>query len=238
MIKYLKKAWRVVKDFFSSNDPQYPVEPEVTPPKTPTKPEVTLPSSPSKGLKIALCLGHSYTGTDKGAMGYSPKTGTLWTEVDYNTKVINYVVANAKNHNVKGFFGSSSVDAVNKANSAGYNDVCIQLHLNAYLGNKANNYTSPALGCEALVIDGDTKSYPLGKLLVSYITSKFPQVPMRREGTGGLKILSSGDRGVASVKASKAKQKVLFEPFFVDNKQNFIEWEDYAKALVVVIDSL
>lgn len=225
----MKRFLRWLKDLFTSNEIQYPIEPEVTPIK---------PVDNKKGLKVTLALGHSATGADKGALGYNEK-GVLTSEVEHNTYVMlgTQKTLAAKGIHINLAFGSSSLDAVTKANAL-KSEIVIQMHLNAHIGTRANNYTSPANGCECLVIKGDTKSYALAERLVSEFIKKFPNVVMRRAYDKGKKILSSGDRGVSSLVASTASQRVLFEPFFIDNRANFVSRDDHVDFLVEFIEKL
>ena len=101
--------------------------------------------------------------------------------------------------------------------------IVIQLHLNAYNG--------AAHGCEVLVIDGDKKSYPIAEFFAARFTQKFGRT-LRRPEANGKKILKSKDRGVASLVASGSAVKILVEPFFIDNKNDFVAKEEYAKFLL------
>lgn len=183
-----------------------------------TSPEVEV--NPIKtGTRIALVRGHG--GNDSGAAG----NGT--TEVAYNSWVMDYVTSKTTK-NVKVFKGSSSVNAV--ALSKSFNpEIVIQMHLNAFDGT--------AKGCEVLVIKGDTKSYPLAEKFAADFTKKFNRV-LRRSGDKGKKILSSGDRGVASLVASGNCIKFLVEPFFIDNRSDFVSKEEYAQFLLEWIEAL
>ena len=193
---------------------------------TVTQPDGTVVDIPEtanvKGTKVALVLGHSFTGPDKGA------TGNGTNEVAYNSAVMDLVKAELGDL-VSVVKGSSSVDAAIKAKALSP-DIVIQMHLNAYNGT--------AKGCEVLVVKGDSKSYPLAEKFAKEFTDAFSNVPMRRFSDQGKKILSSNDRGVTSLITSGSVKKVLVEPFFIDNSANFVPKEEYAKFLIKFIRSL
>ena len=197
------------KKIFGKNNPT---------PSAPTKPESPTPVYiPKPGIKIALVRGHG--GNDSGAIG----NGT--SEVEYNTWVMDYVAANST-RNLKIFKASSSIDAV--LNSRSFSpDITIQLHLNSFNGQ--------AHGCEVLVLSGDTKSYPIAEKFAKEFTEKFNR---KMRGDKGKKILDGGGRGAGSLYATKSGIKILVEPFFIDNKSDFISKEEYATFLLKFIDNL
>lgn len=221
------KLWKWFKSLFKSTPTESPNSgnnsptkvPPVEPiPEIPTKDEVESFPVNSK-MKIALVRGHG--GSDSGAVG----NGT--SEVEYNTWVMDYVTKNTT-RNVKQFLGDSSLGAVAKSLSF-IPDVTIQFHLNSYNGS--------AKGCEVLVIDGDTKSYAIAEAFAKGFTERFGRV-LRRPETKGKKMLSSSDRGVASLKASPIGARILVEPFFIDNKQDFVSKEEYAKFVLDFVNKL
>jgi N-acetylmuramoyl-L-alanine amidase len=206
----MKKFLRWLKKLFTGNEIQYPIEPVITP---------ETPREPSAGLRIALIRGHG--GADSGASG----NGT--NEVEYNTWVMEFVKKHTT-RNVAIFLGSNSINAVTKSKDF-KPDVAIQMHLNAYNGT--------AKGCEVLVVKGDTKSYPIAEKFAKDFTVRFGAV-LRRPQDKGKKILTSSDRGIASLVASGNCIKILVEPFFIDNKNDFIPREEYAKFLLEWIEAL
>lgn len=209
----------LLRRIFSKNmNPVPSVPPKQPMPEIPTQEEVE--SFPiDKSLKIALIRGHG--GKDMGAEG----CGT--NEVEYNTWVMNYVSSKTK-RNVKLFMGDSSMIAVGKS-ILWSPDISIQLHLNSYNGS--------ANGCEVLVVKGDTKSYALAEKFAKSFTEEFGRT-MRRPESKGKKLLESGDRGIASMKASALGVKILVEPFFIDNKNDFVPKEEYAKFLTNFVDKI
>lgn len=212
----MKAIWEAIKRFFGANKGD---SEGTTPIPTPSNPSTPSIPSTSGSKKIAILRGHG--GGDSGA------TGNGTSEVEYNTWVMQYIEANTPD-NVKCFYGSSSMDAVNK--SLGFSpDITIQLHLNSYNGS--------AKGCEVLVIDGDTKSYAIAESFADAFTKKFNRVKRRPEANGK-KLLDSSDRGVASLKATKKGIKILVEPFFIDNKNEIVPREEYAKFFVEWLKSV
>ena len=214
------KLWKWIKSLFINNNgsvKKTEATPPVKPlPEIPTKEEVD--SFPTNKTRIAIVRGHG--GDDGGADG----NGT--NEVEYNTWVMKYIEASTR-RNVKCFYGNSSMGAV--LSSLTFNpDITIQLHLNSYNGQ--------AHGCEVLVVKGDEKSYALAEKFAKDFTSKFGRT-LRRPESKGKKILESSDRGVSSLKASIGK-KILVEPFFIDNKTDFVAKEEYAKFLKEFIDGI
>jgi len=210
-MKFLKYLWNKITG--KSNSPEIPDS------STPVVVVPPVQNGPIKsGLRIAVVRGHG--GNDSGAVG----NGT--SEVEYNTFVMKYVEANTP-RNVRCFYGNSSMGAV--LSSLTFKpDVTIQLHL--------NSYNTQAKGCEVLVVKGDTKSYPIAEKFAAAFTARFGRV-LRRPEAKGKKILESSDRGVSSLKASTGI-KILVEPFFIDNKNDFVPREDYAKFLLDFVEGI
>lgn len=182
-------------------------------PKTDAPSKPNLPEIPdsSKKLKIAIVRGHG--GNDSGAAG----CGT--NEVEYNTWVMREI-EKLNLPNVKCFYGDNSISAVLKS-LAFFPDLTMQLHLNS-AGPTAH-------GCEVLVVDGDTKSYPFAEKFASMFCKKFNR---RMRGELGKKKLSGNDRGISSLKTSTFGAKILVEPWFISNKNEFLSKEDYLKFLL------
>ena len=137
-------------------------------------------------------------------------------------------VSKKTRRNVKSFYGKKSLDTVYKAVSW-VPDVSIQLHLNSFNGT--------ANGCEVLVLSGDTRSYALAEKFAKEFTQEFGRT-LRRPEVKGKKILSSVDRGAASLRAAPKGVKILVEPFFIDNKNDFVSKEEYAKFLTKFVDNI
>ena len=197
------------KKIFGKNNPT---------PSAPTKPESPTPEyTPKPGIKIALVRGHG--GNDSGA------TGNGTNEVEYNTWAMDYVAKYSK-RNLKLFKASSSMDAIVASRSFSP-DITIQLHLNSFNGQ--------AHGCEVLVLNGDTKSYPIAEKFSKELTQRFNR---KMRGDKGKKILDGSGRGAGSLYATKSGVKILVEPFFIDNKTDFIPKELYAKFLLDFTEKL
>ena len=214
----MKWLIELIKALFGSKDPVD--NGNVIPPAKPL-PELPTPAEVGNFpfLKIALVRGHG--GNDPGALG----NGT--SEVEYNSWVMDYV-ASKTTRNLKCFKDDSSIKAV--LSSVSFKpDVTIQLHCNSY--NKL------AHGCEVLVIDSDKKSYAIAEKFAKEFTIKFGR-KLRRPEAFGKKLLSSSDRGAASLKATLIGVKILVEPFFIDNKDDFLSKEEYAKFLLDFIERL
>lgn len=189
--------------------------------EAPSKPEVKpnqseTPSS-SKKLKIAIVRGHG--GKDGGASG----CGT--TEVEYNTWVMKEI-EKLNLPNVKCFYGDNSISAVLKSLPF-LPDLTMQLHLNS-AGPTAH-------GCEVLVLDGDTKSYPFAEKFASMFCKKFNR---RMRGEHGKKRLKSGDRGLSSLKTSTFGAKILVEPWFISRQEEFISKEEYFEFMKTYISEI
>lgn len=222
---FLKNIISFISRFFSRSN--YSETPNSSPSKTTRKeaPAIKVESFPEVkastiNYRIALIRGHG--GTDPGALGNNT------SEVEYLTWVIDKVVTDLNSPNVRGFLGLSSLKAVAMAMEF-KPTISIQFHL--------NSFNKHAHGCEVLVIDGDIKSYELAEKFASEFTKKFGR-SLRRRDDKGKKILSHKDRGAASLKASGAGVKFLVEPFFIDNPNDFVPKEEYAKFLVEFIKSI
>ena len=173
--------------------------------------------------KIAIIVGHGPKGKDGGANTWNGSN-----EFAYNSLVAEYVKSKSK-HLVKVFYrGSTGIVGVAMEAVAWKPDCSIELHLNSFNGK--------AKGCEVLCLEGDNQSAILGRSFASEFTQKFDRV---LRGEQGVKWLGSRDRGAASLKAlSPIKQSILIEPFFCDNKEEWIETSKYSEFLVEWIDGL
>lgn len=215
--------WQAIKNWIKNKlTPAKPLKPapEVIKPLEPIPNQEEVDNFPiDKNLKIALIRGHG--SDDSGAVG----NGT--SEVEYNTWIMDYVSKKTR-RNVKLFYGKKSLDTVYKA-VLWAPDVSIQLHLNSFNGS--------ANGCEVLVLSGDTRSYPLAEKFAKEFTQEFGRT-LRRPEAKGKKILSSADRGAASLRAAPKGVKILVEPFFIDNKNDFVPKEEYAKFLTKFVDNI
>lgn len=208
----------LIKKIFGKKNPQVePTQPAKPIPEIPTKDEEV--NFPKK--KIALIIGHG-----NGDGGANTWNGS--NEFNYNSFVAEAVKRKSK-HLVKTFYrGDSGIIGVALSAVSWRPDVCIELHLNSYNGK--------AKGCEVLVLKGDKKSAELAREFAWKFTSKFGRV---LRGDQGVKWLSSGDRGAASLKAvAPIDRSILIEPFFCDNKEDWLEPEKLEAFLIEFIDGL
>jgi N-acetylmuramoyl-L-alanine amidase len=185
--------------------------PPIINPEPPTKEEVE--NFPTKKRRIAIARGHG--GNDGGAYGQ----GT--SEVEYNTWVMNKLEKHDLDITIH--FGGNSVSAMASAILA-LPDLIIQMHLNSADSDVAN-------GCEVLVIKDDVESYKFAEEFAANFNAHFSR-SARRASTRGKKILESEDRGAASLRLAIACPKILVEPFFISNKDDFLPKEKYLEFLI------
>lgn len=153
-------------------------------------------------INIGLIIGH-----DQKAQGAVSFDGT--SEYLYNSKVASLTGITHTNRNNGGIAG-----AVKELKRLGFNSSC-EMHLNAYNGK--------AKGFEILVLKGDLESIRHARLVAETFKSKFPDHVMR--GDNGLKLISNKDRGGGNLQTAKnhgMKVAILMEPFFCDNKADYI----------------
>jgi N-acetylmuramoyl-L-alanine amidase len=193
-------------------------KPEVSAPKLPESPK---PNIPSGAKKIAILVGHG--AGDSGAICWNKME-----EHEYNKKASSIILDQVKNKELKVFFKTKNGWGSTYAQVALFHpDICIEMHLNAATGT--------AYGCEVLITSESARS--IGELFASRFCEKFQR---RIRGSKGIKWLKSGDRGFGNVYAASkvSKKAILIEPFFCDNKTEWIEVEEYAKFLVDFINEL
>jgi N-acetylmuramoyl-L-alanine amidase len=188
--------------------------------ETPTSSNI--PNSNIK--KIALLVGHG--AGDPGA--------TCWNKMaehDYNSLVASILEQSDIADRIKVFYKTKRTGWVaTYAQVALFNpDVSIELHLNAANGT--------AVGCEVLCLAIDKQSSIIGKQYAEQFNKTFNR---KLRGEKGIKWISSGDRGHGNLVGAKAvaKHSILVEPFFCDNKEEWIEPNTYAEFLTKFIKSL
>ena len=198
-----------------------PVEPI---PEIPTQGDIAKFPNKSKIKKVAIIIGHG--NGDSGAVSWDEKRN----EFEYNS-IVAHLVANSTLHGkeVRLFWrGKGGISGVAAEAVAWNPNLSIELHLNSYNGE--------AHGCEVLVLNGDSKSGTMARSFTSAFCSRFSRV-VRREL--GVNWISSGDRGAASLKGVSAiEQSILVEPFFIDNKNEWIEPISYANFLIDWLKSI
>jgi len=204
--------WNWIKKLFKKDKPanlpiheKNPIDEAIKVPK---------PSAPIGSAKIAILVGHG--AGDPGATCYNGLA-----EHEYNKKVA--AIVSAKMPNVKVFFKSGAGGWVPVyAQLALYRpDLSVELHLNAFNG--------AAKGCEVLITSEACRS--IGEKFAAEFCLRYQRV-MR--GARGIKWLGSGDRGFGNVYSANkvSKKSILVEPFFCDNKNEWIPQEEYADFLV------
>lgn len=165
--------------------------------------------------KVALIVGHG--NGDSGAMGWNGVS-----EFDYNASVASAIEMSLTEKEVKVFFrGSSGIAGVAKQAVKWGADIVIELHLNAF--------NSKAKGCEVLCLEGDLLSGEKAKSFAKLFCEKFNRVKRR---DAGVNWISSSDRGGLSLRSlSSTSYAILVEPFFIDNKEEWIDPKEYASFL-------
>lgn len=161
--------------------------------------------------KIAILVGHG--AGDSGATAFNGIE-----EHDYNIRVAEILNNSYLGKDIKIFYKTSKGWIPTYLQIAVFNpDLTIELHLNAASGT--------AIGCEVLCIDKE--SAIIGRSFTSAFCKKFNRKARRELG---INFISSGDRGYGNLKGCKAiaKQSILVEPFFCDNKNEWIEPSEYA----------
>lgn len=179
----------------------------------------TIVSIENKKKKIVLIVGHSPK--DSGAIGWNGVK-----EFDYNHQVAKML---NKSHGVDYIIrGEGGIAGAALSALAKNPDLIMELHLNAYNGQ--------AKGCCALVLKGDDTSALYARKFTSMFCSKFNRV-LRADK--GVVWVDKSDRGGFSLSVLyPAKAAILLESFFIDNKNEWIEIEDYYKFMVEFIESL
>lgn len=180
---------------------------------------VIAPSSPvtTSGIKnVAIIIGH-------GA-GDSGATGQGTSEFVYNSKVA-AIIEGSKDHgkNIKLFWRDSrGISGVNGDVKKYQDDLSIELHLNSYNGT--------AKGCEVLTLAGDTASIKIAQSFADSFCKEFDRV---KRNIDGVKELASSDRGHYSLLAvNDPPPSILVEPFFIDNKDEWIAPDIYAAFII------
>lgn len=186
------------------------------------------PKQESKKMKIAIIEGHgdkSGSTIDTGSLHYNGKTELTYTrEV---TKLLNERKAEIR-HEIKTFKQFPSVGECAKEVIAWKPDVSFECHTNAYNGK--------AKGCQAQVLSNDPASFKFAKAFAEAFCKKFGRV--LRDGDGVLE-MGRKERGIYNLTSVEAlPASVLLEPFFGDNKADYVSVEDYVNFLIEFFNSL
>jgi len=171
------------------------------------------PKSPIQ--KVAIIVGHG--NGDSGAMGWNGVS-----EFDYNSAVAKSLEISDTGKEIKAFYRSASGITGVAASAVKWNpDIVIELHLNAFNGK--------AKGCEVLCLEGDLLSGEKAKSFSKLFCEKFNRVKRR---DAGVNWIGSSDRGGLSLRSlSSTSYAILVEPFFIDNKEEWIDPKEYAAFL-------
>lgn len=191
-------------------------------PIEPVKTEVVVvPQSGSKIKRIAVIVGHG--NGDSGAVG----NGT--NEFAYHSKVAKGLQTLCPSKEIKLFFRDArGIGGVNADAEKWGGDLTLELHLNSFNGK--------AKGCEVLVLSSDEPSIKVGQDFADLFCSTYNRI---KRDTDGVKELKKGDRGHYSLLlVDDPAPSILIEPFFIDNKAEYIEPEEFLKFLANWINKL
>lgn len=201
--------------------PAQPSKPLPVPPVvTPTVPKPSQPSQPSKASpfkKIAIIVGHG--SGDPGATAFDGSA-----EFDYNRTVAKLIqMATIPGKEIRLFFrDTAGITGVNGKVRLWDDDLSLELHCNSYNGK--------AKGCEILALSGDKESILIGQQLAKKFCDRFGRV--LRDGDG-VKELKRKDRGHYSLAlVDDGHPSILLEPFFIDNKDEWVDPTTYANFLI------
>jgi N-acetylmuramoyl-L-alanine amidase len=165
--------------------------------------------------KIALIVGHG--NGDSGAMGWNGMS-----EFNFNQFVADEIENRDLGKEIRVFYrGPSGITGVSAKAVMWRPDLTIELHLNAFNGK--------AKGCEVLCLKGDLDSETIAKDFSHKFTTHFKRV---LRGKDGIKWISKNDRGGLNLRSlATIKQRILIEPFFIDNPEEWISPMIYADFL-------
>lgn len=192
-----------------------------------TKP-VEQPKQETKKMRIAFIEGHgdkSGNTIDTGSLHYNGKT-----ELTYTREVTKRLIERREEiiHDIEIFQQYPSVGECAKKVIAWKPDASFELHTNAYNGK--------AKGCQAQVLSNDPASFKLAKLFSDMFCSKFGRV--LRDSDGVLE-MGRKERGIYNLSVVEAlPASVLCEPFFGDNKSDYVSVEEYVSFWIEFLNSL
>jgi len=181
--------------------------------------EIVPPSIPSGIKKLALLCGHG--AGDSGAICFNKIE-----EHEYSKKVISLIKDKFPHLEVRTYFKEKTYGwtRVHAQLALFRPDISLELHLNAASGS--------AIGFEFLITNEASRKF--GEQMAASFGAKFGR-KIRREK--GINFLKSGDRGFLNVYSASKFSKIsgIVEPFFCDNKAEWIEPEELAKFYVEFI---
>ncbi len=172
--------------------------------------------------KVAIIVGHG--NGDPGAEGWNGMS-----EFSYNSYVAEELFKAVKTKELKIFYrGEGGIGEVCKRAMNWKGDITIELHLNAF--------NCKAKGCEVLSLDKDAISFKPAKDFADKFCKKFSRILRDDDGVMEIK---KGDRGHYSLShLDDPAPSILVEPFFIDNKDEWIDTNDYLKFLTSWIEGL
>lgn len=185
-------------------------------------------ASKENKMKIAIIEGHGDKSKNSIDTGSTHWNGM--TELDY-TRKCTALLEQKKDlikHEIKIFQQYPSVSECAKKVLAYKPDMSIELHTNAYNGK--------AKGCQVNVLSNDKPSFKLAKQFSDMFTKKYNRV--LRDGDG---VLEAGrnERGIFNLAVVEPlPASILVEPFFGDNKDEWLSPEEYVNFLIEYFNSL
>lgn len=203
--------------------------PTPTPVPVPAPAPAPTPAPVKKKLRVAFIEGHGDLdkkgNIDTGSTHYNKKT-----ELDYTrqcTKLISEWEP-LENVEVKCFIQYPSVktcaDKVIKWGA----DISIELHTNAF--------NQKAKGCQVNVLSNDPESLKIARKFSEMFCAKFNRV---KRDTDGVVEMGRQERGIYNLSVVEPlKVAILVEPFFGDNKNDYVSVEEYVAFLKDFIESL
>ncbi len=163
-----------------------------------------------------MIIGHG-DNRDHGAMNWNNET-----EFQYNQRIAKLIKRDWDSDKDLQLFWRSGKGIEGVAKDVGlYSpDLSIELHNNAFDGVTA--------GCESLALYGDILSIAMGTAFSTAFCAKYG----RRLRNDGCKQLKSGDRGFKNLSLiPNGRIRILVEPFFGDNPQDWMPHGEYAYFL-------
>ena len=179
-------------------------------------------------LRIAFIEGHgdkSGNGIDTGSVHYNGKT-----ELTYTREVTKRLIERRAEikHEIEIFKQFPTVGECAKQVIAWKPSVSFELHTNAFNGK--------AKGCQSQVLSNDLASFAYAKKLSEAFCKKFGRV--LRDGDGVVE-MGRKERGIYNLSVVEPlPASILFEPFFGDNKQDYVQVEEYVSFWIEFLNSL
>lgn len=155
--------------------------------------------------KIAVIVGHTVKGQDKGAVAYNGVT-----ESEYNFKIARYLKEKLFGHGILCDIytkDNHTFQQISQFIKEKKYELSIELHF--------NSFHKEAYGCECLALVGDDKSIQFADLLTDKVAKAFS---VKQRDEDGVVLIAKGGRGYKNLKIIKDNNPeiiaVLSEPFF------------------------